>query len=177
VQLARGFGNAVTTHAEHVGNKLLGHGQLIGRQAAEGQQQPAAQLLIHRVMAIAHRGLGHLRDQGLRIAQKQELQLAVAMELILEMLSDQTVGVAGALHDRPARGDFTAHEQRDADEAFVADDRDFRRRAVCQHIQQRNDAVGRKINMAQDIAGLVQNLAERHRDEPQVRVESFALRR
>lgn len=90
-------------------------------------------------MAIAYRSLSHLRDQGLRIAQQQELHLAVAVELILEQLSDQLVSVAGALHDRPAGGGFTAHEQRDADEAFVADHGNFRGRAVLQHVQQGYD--------------------------------------
>ena len=77
-------------------------------------------------MAIAHCGLGHLRDQGLRVAQQQQLSLAIAMELILQPLSDQTVGVAGALHDRPARSGFAAHEQCDPDEAVVPHNRDFR---------------------------------------------------
>src|ERR1700686_5587028 len=98
------------------------------------------------------------------------------MELVLELLSDQAVSMAGALPDRPTRGGFTAYEQRDADEAFVADHRNFRRRTIGQHVQQRYDGVGRKINVAQDIAGLVQNLPERHRDEPQMRVESSLLR-
>src|ERR1700730_13638801 len=99
------------------------------------------------------------------------------MELVLELLSDQAVSVTGALHDRPTRGGFTAHEQRDADEAFVADHRDFRRGAVGQHVQQRYDGVGRKVNVAQDIAGLVQTLPEWHRDESQMRVDSSLLRR
>jgi hypothetical protein len=99
------------------------------------------------------------------------------MELVLELLPDQPVGVAGALHNRPARGGFPTHEQRDADETFVADHRDLRRRAVGQHVQQRHDGIGRKRHVAQEIAGLVQDLAERQRHEPQVRVQSFAFRR
>jgi len=51
-------------------------------------------------MAIAHCGLCHLRDQGLRIAQKQQLHLPISMELFLELPTDRTVSVAGALHDR-----------------------------------------------------------------------------
>jgi hypothetical protein len=43
----------------------LGHGQLVARQTVEGQQQPAAELLVDGVVAVAHRGLGHLRDQRL----------------------------------------------------------------------------------------------------------------
>ena len=40
---------------------------------------------------------------------------------------ERSLCVAGALHDRPTRGGVTAHEQRDSDEAFVADHRNFRR--------------------------------------------------
>ena len=97
------------------------------------------------------------------------------MELVLELLSDQPVGVSGALHDRPTRGGFTAHKQCDADESLVADDRNFCRRAVCQDVQQGHYGVGWKINVAQPVAGLIQDLAERHRDEPQVRVKSLPL--
>jgi fructose-1-phosphate kinase PfkB-like protein len=50
-------------------------------------------------MAIADRCLCHLGDQGLRVTQKQILQLAAAIELILQALRDQAVCVAGALHD------------------------------------------------------------------------------
>ena len=63
----------------------------------------------------------------------------------------------------------------DADKALVSHHGDFRRSAVLQHIQQGHDAVGRKIDMAQDIAGLVQNHAERHWDELQVRIDASAL--
>jgi hypothetical protein len=45
--------------------------ELVGRQAVEAEQQPAAQLLVERVVAVAHRGLRHLRDQRLRVAQQQ----------------------------------------------------------------------------------------------------------
>jgi len=69
LQLARGFRDAFTADSEHVGNEFLGHDQAVGRQAVEGEQQPAAQLLVDRVMPIAYRGLGHLCDQGLRVAQ------------------------------------------------------------------------------------------------------------
>jgi hypothetical protein len=79
-------------------------------------------------MAITRCGLRHLRDQGLRVAQQQKLQLPISMELVLELLSDQPVSVAGALHDRPTRGGFTAHEQRESDKAFVDRDSGLRRR-------------------------------------------------
>jgi hypothetical protein len=47
-------------------------------------------------MAVAYGGLRHLRDQGLRVAQQQKLQRPISMELVLEPLSDQAIGVADA---------------------------------------------------------------------------------
>ena len=47
-------------------------------------------------MAVAHGGLRHLRDQGLCVAQQQKLQRPISMELVLEPLSDQAIGVADA---------------------------------------------------------------------------------
>jgi len=44
-------------------------------------------------MAVAYGGLRHLRNQGLGVAQQQKLQRLISMELVLELLSQQTVGV------------------------------------------------------------------------------------
>ena len=106
------------------------------RQAVERQQEPAAELLVDRMMAIAHGRLCHLRDQGLRVAQQQPLQRAVPVKLVLEALAAQSIGVPGTLHDRAVRRRLAAHEQRDADQALVAHYRDLRRRAVVQHVEQ-----------------------------------------
>ena len=48
LQPAGGFPYPFTAYAEHVGDQFLRHGQLVGRQAIERQQQPAAQLLRRR---------------------------------------------------------------------------------------------------------------------------------
>jgi hypothetical protein len=44
------------------------------------------------------------------------LQLAGAIEFLLEQLSLQTIGMAGALHDGPVGHGFAAHEQGDPDD-------------------------------------------------------------
>ena len=85
----------------------------------------------------------------------------MAVELILEPLPWQPVGRTRALHDRPARRALPAHEQRDADQALVAHHRDLGRCAVLHHVQQRDDGVGRKIDVAQRVARLIQDFAER----------------
>ena len=65
------------------------------RQPVQAQQQPAAQLLLDRMMPVADRGLRHLRDQRLRVAQQQVLHRAAALELLLEQLRP-----AGGSHGR-----------------------------------------------------------------------------
>jgi hypothetical protein len=42
------------------------------------------------------------------------------------------------------------------------------------NVQERYDGVSRKINVAQEITGFVQDLAERHLHELQLRVQSLA---
>ena len=68
LQLAGSFCDAFAPDTQHVGNQFLGHGQAVVRQAIHRKQQPAAQLLIDRVVPVADCGLGHLRNQGLRIS-------------------------------------------------------------------------------------------------------------
>jgi len=124
------------------------------------------------VVPVADRRLGHLRDQRLRVAQQQDLHLAVAMELLLEQLCGQTVSVTCALHDRLTRSAVAAHEQRHADEAFIPHHRDFRRCPVFHHIQQRYDRVDGKIDVPHCVAGFVQDLAVRHIDQLEVREQA-----
>jgi hypothetical protein len=47
LQLACCLGHALPPHPQHVCDQFLGHAQLIGRQAVQTEQQPAAKLLVH----------------------------------------------------------------------------------------------------------------------------------
>src|SRR5688572_18737791 len=84
-------------------------------QPVQAQEEPATKLLVHRMMAVAHRGLGHLRDQRLREAQQQKLQRAARLELRFQRGGPDPVALAGALHHCAARRGFASHEERDAD--------------------------------------------------------------
>jgi hypothetical protein len=68
------------------------------------------------------------------------------------------------LHDRPAGGRLTAHEQRDADDTFIAGDGNFRRRAIFHDIEQRDDRGGRTIHVAQGNTRLVEHRTQGHFD-------------
>ena len=99
LQFSGGFRNAFPTHAQHAGDQFLCDDQFMRRDAIEGGQQPAAQLLLHRVVPIAGSGLCHLRDQRLGVAQQQALQQAGAIELLFQKAAFQTVRMAGGFHD------------------------------------------------------------------------------
>ena len=54
---------------------------------------------------------------------------------------------------------LAAHNQRDADDAFV-NDRDLVRGAVLPHVQQPDDRRGREVQMAQRAAGLIERVTD-----------------
>ena len=87
-------------------------------------------------MPIAHGGLRHLREQRLRVTQQQVLHGPTANEFLLEALATQLVSMARTLHHCAVRRRFTTHEERDANDAFVADYRDLSGGAVRQHVQE-----------------------------------------
>ena len=121
------------------------------------------------MVAVADRGLRHLRDQRLGIAQQQLLHRSGAIEFLLQQMARQPVGVARGLHHGRARRGFAAHEQRNADDAFVAHSRDFCRCARLRDVVQRHDGGGREIGVLQLSAGFVEDFTERHRDQLQMR--------
>ena len=82
------------------------------------------------------------------------------IEFGLECRRLESKAATGALDDAPVRRRFATHEQRDAHEALEADDSDFRRAAVLQDIEQRDDACRRKIDVTERRAGFVQHRTE-----------------
>src|SRR6202790_3165297 len=149
LQLPGGFGDAFTAHAQHIGDQFLGHGELVRLQTIQTQQQPPAQLLVDRMMPIAYRRLRHLGDQRLGVAQQEVHGRSETPELILEQFGLEQESVPGALHHRAARRGLAAHEQRDAEDALVAYDRDFSGCAILHDIEERKNGGGGEIDMAQ----------------------------
>jgi len=115
LQVAGGFSDALAAHAEHVGDQLLRHRQLIGIQPIQAQQQPPAELLIQRVMAVAYRCLGHLGDQGLKAqesaadateAHRQQLKhMAIVAHELRNPLTPLRIA-AGLLINRNSTGEI-----------------------------------------------------------------------
>ncbi|MNC78535.1 hypothetical protein D3C75_1307680 [compost metagenome] len=57
------------------------------------------------------------------------------VELGFQQVPLETVGMACALHQGPARRALTPHKQRHPDESFIADHGDLRRGAILHHVQ------------------------------------------
>jgi hypothetical protein len=169
LQPAGCLGHPFAANAEHVGDQLLGHGERLVLQSIQGQQQPAAQLLIDGMVAIAGSGLHHLGDQRLGVAQHQVVEFLVAIEFGLEVPTPEPVGMAAALHDRPARRALSAHEQGDAQDAVVADHGDFRGAAILHDVEKGDDGIGGEVDVVQNVAGFVEHLAQRKIGRDQVR--------
>lgn len=81
LELSRRFGDAFAAHPQHSGNRLVGDIELLAGQQIQREQQPAAQLLVHRMVAGAHHALAHLRHLGLRIAQAEPLEDTMLIQL------------------------------------------------------------------------------------------------
>ena len=61
------------------------------------------------------------------------------------------------------------------DQALVAHHGDLGRGAVLHHVEQRNDRAGGEVDVVEDAAGLVDHVAERHREGLEVRRQSLHL--
>src|SRR5438067_47248 len=64
-------------HAEHLGEKLLGEGKLVGAHPIVRQQQPAAAALLHRVQAVTGDLLRDLTEQRLGVALQHAAKRSV----------------------------------------------------------------------------------------------------
>ncbi len=154
---------------QHVGDQLLGHGQAVAGQPVEGKQQPATQLLIDGMVPVADRGLTHLGDQGLGVSQHEGPHRAMPVEFILELLAGKAVRRSRALHYGTARRALAAHEECHPDHAFVADHGDLGGSAVLHDVEERDNGVGREVDVPHGVARLIQDLPELQGHQLQVR--------
>jgi len=77
------------------------------------------------MVPVANGGLRHLCDQSLGVAQQQSLNRARAMEFLFKNTRTQSICHTCTLHDRSVRRRFTAHKKRNADQPFIAHDRNL----------------------------------------------------
>src|SRR3569833_3537813 len=149
LQFSGGLSHAFTTHAKHVGDQFLGHGQFIRRQAVERQQEPAAQLLFYRMMAVAQSCLRHVGDQCLRVTQQQPQHRTGAFDFFHQDMGFESITVAASLHNRPAWSGVAAHEQCNPQHSLIADTGYFGRPSVFEQVMKGYDGGCRNVNIMQ----------------------------
>ena len=99
------------------------------------------------MMPIAHRSLRHLGDECLCVAQ-QQMQNGRAVERFLDHSRSQSITMTCDLNHRSAGRRLATHEQRDTDDALVADHSDLGGGATFHHVHQRDDCGGGEIHVA-----------------------------
>ena len=168
LKLSGRFGDPLPTHPHQVGDHLLSDLQPIARYQVETEEQPAAQLLIHRVVPVAENILGNLGEQGLGIAQGQPMQAHALVELPAQHFGPQAIGLPRTLHHHLVIGCLSPQNQGDANHAVLAGHRHLGGRAVFGGGDQGEDTGGGKVRKRKGVTRLIQHAACRQRDEFQV---------
>jgi hypothetical protein len=137
----------------------VSHCQFIAHSAIQAKEQQATDLLIEGMMAIAGPYHRHLRDERLRMAQHELHYGHAAMEGLGDMAGIKPIPAAGAVYQRATHCAFSTHASRVADGTFVSDHGDSRRATITKNDQQGNNRRGRKVNVAGDLAQIVENKA------------------
>ena len=109
-------------------------------------QKEAAELLLEPMVAVTHRGMRELRDEGLRIAHQHLAEGRIGVELRFQHARPHPVSVTRVSHHRPVRRGPSAHEGGDADHAVDAGHRDFHGRSILELMAQGDDAIGGKVH-------------------------------
>jgi hypothetical protein len=103
LQFAGGLGHALPAYAQHICDQPLRYQQFIAVQAVQAQQQPAAWLLVQRMVRVAHRGLRHLRNQRLGVTQRQMPQIAAQREFPFQNTQAPRIATSEAMLVATAR--------------------------------------------------------------------------
>lgn len=83
--------------------------ELVARETVSAQEQPAAQLLVQRVVPIAGGGLCHLSDKCLGVPAK-EVEYRSPAELFFQNTRAEPKADPGTVHNGPAGRRLSAHE-------------------------------------------------------------------
>ncbi len=150
--MARGYGHALASNAEHICDEVVGHDKLIGRQLVVVYEQPTAKLLLHAVEPVADSCLGDLRHQRLRIPEQNILENPASFEFCPKSVGPHSDGAARTLDDCSIGRGVSAHKQGDPNEPVVAGDTDLGCVAVLHDVKERNDRRSGEINVRHPVA-------------------------
>ena len=169
LQLSGGCRDALAAYAEQVGNRVLGQRDVVGAKPVHAGEEQAAQLFHQRVVAVAHAGLRHLPEEGLRVAEQQLAQRRGSGRAPAQRVRAYPISVSGIAHDDAARRRAAAHRHGDSRHPFIARERDFDRRPVAHFVDHGDDSGGREPGVTRDAVRLAENLPARQRNPFQMR--------
>src|SRR5258708_36400842 len=110
-------------------------------------QQPSATALINRVEVVAGRRLRDLIEEGVNIIEHQNAGGVAAFEQASENAGAQPQARTRNLDVDVGWRNGVAQYDRHANDAFIADRPDLRRRAIRHGTDKRGDATYRKIDV------------------------------
>jgi hypothetical protein len=139
LQVSCGYRYALSTSTEHIRDELLGHQQIRVIFPVVAQEQPTTESLFHRMQSVAHGGLGNLRDEGLRVSQKQALKRPGTGEFLLQPFRRQPERISGYGDDSSAARRFSSQKDGDARNTVVSDQTHLGGRPVLHGAKQGNN--------------------------------------
>ena len=123
-------GHGGAAHAEHLRERFLGQGKLVGAHPVVRHQQPACAPLGDGVQSTARGVLRDLVDERLRVAQHDGAEGAAPAELFPKARRRHSEEVAGDMAESLVRRTPSAEKYRNSDHAFVAHGGDLDEAAV-----------------------------------------------
>ncbi|EEF23358.1 conserved hypothetical protein [Ricinus communis] len=164
LQGAGGLRDAHAAHAQRVGEKFVSQVEFIGLEAVARDEQRACETRLQHVVAAADGDLDGLGQQRIRVAVQHALQGRIAGKFGAQAVGVDAARAAGTLHDGAHLRRVVAERDGGAQHSLAAHEAHFERHAAFGHGHQGDQAVVRKIDVADRVARLAQHGADVHLD-------------
>ncbi len=179
IRLERGerLGHACTANAQHRGQQIMGHRQLVSGDPVVCQQQPARQALVDVVLGIAQRDLRLLVHQQLHIAQQVIPDRRILRHDRLQVACRYAERQPWNLHDGAMQGDHRAENDGEADEAEASDQRDLDRTVSLRSRDARDYTAFHEVDRVDRLVGFMNDRVPFQLHGPQERPQLLEVRR
>jgi hypothetical protein len=125
-----GQADAGASGTQHLSEEFMSHAKDFGIDAVLAHQQPTRQALFNFMQPVARRNLGYLQSLNEYVAVPDQPQFRRRAQGIDQQRGLHSQATSGNLHDRPMRSAVKSNREGRADNAFLANNRDFDASAV-----------------------------------------------
>jgi hypothetical protein len=146
-------GDAGTVDAEHHGQELLRHREVVALGPVMRHQQPAREALVQSVVTVAGCRLGHLLLESQDVAEQEHPQGRALLDGPMERVRPQSQHRARGLNHGLDSAAIAAEQKRQADHALRSDEADLRGPAIGEESQHRGPAGFREVNSRDRLVG------------------------